>query len=560
VRFPGVPTRSPSRRFDISEPLHGHRADRLPFERPKRSCGHYLLRVRELAIFMEELRFRRRSFTRPASDELKRKSVRGGFVAIAAQGGKVLLQTGTLMLLARLLSPDDFGLIGMATTLTGFLSLFRDAGLSAATVQRLEVTHEQISTLFWINLAVGVGLAACTVLLAPALVRFYGEPRLYWITIVTGATFIFNGLAAQHGALISREMRFATQARIDLTALAVSSAVGIVMAFLGWRYWSLVGMAMVGPIVSAAGVLRAVPWVPGPPRRGVGVRSMLRFGGLATCNSFLVFLAWNSDNILLGRFWGAHVLGLYGRAYQLATLPVEQLTSTLSGVAISGLSAVQDDADRFSRSFLSGYSLLVSATIPIAIACLLFADQIIYALLGDKWTGVAPIFRLLAPTSLVFALANPLSWLIMARGRVGRAVTITATTTPVVIIGILLGLRSGPTGVAIGYSAAMALILIPITAWSIHGTGIAWSDLWNVIRKPLLGGVLAGAVGLGAKIAFGGGLVPILVLVLGVGLVFSVYAGALVAMGQKKLYLDLLTELFSKGRSNKDESALQALD
>jgi O-antigen/teichoic acid export membrane protein len=492
---------------------------------------------------------RQRNFARPAIGELKRKSVRGGLVAIAAQGGKVLLQTGTLMLLARLLSPDDFGLTGMAATLTGFLGLFRDAGLSAATVQRRDVTHEQISTLFWINLAVGVGLAACTVLLAPAAVRFYGEPRLYWIVIVTGASFIFSGLVAQHGALITREMRFATQARIDLTALAAASAVGVVMAFLGWRYWSLVGMGLVSSIVSAAGVLLAVPWAPGPPGRGVGVRSMLRFGGLATCNSFLVFLAWNSDNILLGRFWGAHALGLYGRAYQLATLPVEQLTSTLSGVAISGLSAVQEDADRLSRSFLKGYSLLVSATIPIAIACPMFAGEIIQVLLGDKWTGVVPIFRLLAPTSLVFALANPLSWLVMAKGRVGRAVGITAATTPVVIIGILLGLSHGPTGVAVGYSAAMAVILIPITAWSIQGTGIVWLDLWNVTKMPFIAGLLAAAVGLSAKIAFGGYLLPILVLVSGVGLVFSVYASALAAMGQKKMYLDLMTELFSKSGS-----------
>jgi O-antigen/teichoic acid export membrane protein len=491
----------------------------------------------------------RRNFTRPAIGELKRKSLRSGIVVVAAQGGKVLLQTGTLVLLARLLSPDDFGLTGMAATLTGFLSLFRDAGLSAATVQRLEVTHEQISTLFWINLAVGVALAGCAILLAPAVVRFYGEPRLYWITIVTGTAFIFNGLAAQHGALMAREMRFATQARIDLTALALSSAAGVVMAFLGWGYWSLVGMAVVGPIVSAAGVLLATPWAPGPPRRGVGVRSMLRFGGLTTCNSFLVFLAWNSDNILLGRFWGAHALGLYGRAYQLATLPVEQLTSTLAGVAVSGLSAVQDDADRLSRSFLKGYSLLVSATIPIAIACPLFADEIIHILLGDKWMGVAPIFRLLAPTSLVFALANPLSWLIMATGRVGRAVSITAATTPVVIVGILLGLSHGPTGVAVGYSAAMAVILIPITAWSKEGTGITWADLFRVTKKPLFAGLLAAAVGLGAKIAFGGNLFPILVLILGVGLVFGVYACALVAMGQKKMYLDLMTELFSKNRS-----------
>jgi O-antigen/teichoic acid export membrane protein len=500
---------------------------------------------------MENQPTRQRTFARPAIGELKRKSVRGGSVAVAAQGAKVLLQTGTLILLARLLSPEDFGLTGMAATLTGFLSLFRDAGLSAATVQRLEVTHEQISTLFWINLAVGAGLAACAMLLAPVLVRFYGEPRLFWITIVTGTAFLFNGLTAQHGALISREMRFATQARIDLTALAAGSAVGVVMAFLGWRYWSLVGMGLVSSIVAATGVLLAVSWAPGPPRRGVGVRSMLRFGGLATCNSLLVYAAWNAQSILLGRFWGAHALGLYGRAFQLATLPVEQLTSTLSVVAISGLSAIQDDADRLSRSFLRGYSLLVSATIPIAIACPLFADEIIGVLLGPKWMEVAPIFRLLAPTSLVFALANPLSWLVMATGRIGRAVSITAAATPVVIIGVLLGLSHGPTGVALGYSAAMVLILIPITAWSKQGTGITWLDLWKVTRIPLLAGLLAGAVGFGAKVMSGGDLGPIPMLLLGVGLVFSVYAGALVAMGQKKLYLDILTELITSTRSKR---------
>jgi O-antigen/teichoic acid export membrane protein len=492
-----------------------------------------------------------RTFARPATDQLKRKSVRGGFVAVAAQGVKVLLQTGTLMVLARLLSPDDFGLAGMAATLTGFLSLFKDAGLSGATVQRRDVTHEQISTLFWINLAVGVGLTICTVLLAPAVVQFYGEPRLYWIVIVTGVSFMFNGLVAQHGALITREMRFAEQARIELTALVAGSAVGVVMAFLGWQYWSLVGMGLVNSIVSAAGVLLAVPWAPGPPRRGVGIRSMLRFGGLSTCSGLLVFLAWNSDNILVGRFWGTQALGLYGRAYQLATLPVEQLTSTLSRVAISGLSAVQDDADRLSRSFLRGYSLLLSATIPIALACPLFAEEIIHVLLGDKWTGVVPIFRLLAPTSLVFALANPLSWLVTATGRVGRAVSITATATPVVIIGILLGLSHGPTGVAMGYSAAMVLILFPITAWSKQGTGITWSDLWNVTKKPLFAGLLAGVIGFGAKVTLGAALAPILILALGVGLVFGVYVCGLVALGQKKLYLDVLTELFSKTRSER---------
>ena len=331
-----------------------------------------------------------------------------------------------------------------------------------------------------------------------------------------------------------------TRASIDLTALVASSTFGIVMAMLGGRYWSVVAMGLVASIVTAAGLWLANPWTPGPPRRGVGIRSMLRFGALASCNSFLVFLLENSHTILLGRFSGAQVLGVYGRAYQLATYPVEQLTWTLSNVAVAGLSAIQNDADRLSRSFLRGYSLLLTATVPIAICCPLFADEIIRVLLGDKWMEAAPIFRWLAPTSLAFALANPLSYLINAKGQIGRSVLIKLATTPVVIIGILCGLSHGPTGVAIGYSTAMALIVIPIIAWSKHGTGISWSDIWDAIKKPLGAGLLAGAAGLAVKLAFDAALPSILILAVGVGLVSGVYVAALVAMGERALFSRIL--------------------
>src|SRR5262249_26270570 len=153
--------------------------------------------------------------TRPAIGDLKKRTVQGGVFSVCAQAAKFILQTGTTMVLARLLSAEDFGLQGMAVALTNFLLVFSGLGLGAATVNRLEITQEQISTLFWINVAVGVGLATLTAVLAPALANFYGEPRLHWITIFLGLTFIFSGLAAQHQALIVREMRFVTLAKID---------------------------------------------------------------------------------------------------------------------------------------------------------------------------------------------------------------------------------------------------------------------------------------------------------------------------------------------------------
>jgi PST family polysaccharide transporter len=497
---------------------------------------------------MGELSSLHRGLAQPAVHELTRKSVRGGVIAVCAQGAKVVLQTATMMLLARLLSAEDFGLQAMATVLTGFLALFREAGLGAATVQRLEVTHEQISTLFWINVAIGVILASSTAVLAPVLIQFYGEPRLYWIAVVSGVSFVFGGLTSQHQALILREMRFVTMAKVDLLSLMISSSVGVVMAFFGWGYWSLVGMTVVASIVSAACVWAAVPWVPGPPRRRCGVLSMLQFGWMTTCNGLLVFLAWNSDNILLGRVWGPDALGLYGRAYQLATLPVQQLTGAVSGVAFTAFSRIQNDSGRLAKSFLKAYSLLVSLTVPIAISCPLFAEEIIRVVLGPKWMEAAPIFRLLAPTALVFALANPLSWLVSSTGRVGRALGISAVTTPVVFVGIILGLSHGPIGVASGYSLAMALVVIPIIAWSKQGTSITWADLWSAIKRPLWAGLLAGAIGLIVKVTLGGMLAPISHLLVGLALIFCAYTCALIAMGQKSLYVDLVTQVFSRTR------------
>jgi PST family polysaccharide transporter len=451
------------------------------------------------------------------------------------------------MVLARLLSPEDFGLQGMVVVVIGFLGLFRDAGLGMATVQRLEVTHEQTSTLFWINVAIGAILATLCAALAPVLVAFYHEPRLYWVAVVSGATFMFNGLAAQHGALLQRGMRFVTLAKIDVLSLAVGSGTGVVMALLGYRYWSLVGMAMANSIVGAAAVLLAVRWVPGPPRRRSGIRSMLHFGGLATCNSFVVFLAWNAEKLLLGRFWGADALGLYGRAYQLVTLPVQQLNTAVTGVAFPALSRIQHDAERLARSFLRGYSLLISSTIPITITCALFAEEIVRIVLGAKWMEAAPIFRLLAPVALVFAVANPLSWLVMSTGRAGRALSMSTATTPLVIVGIVLGLSHGPKGVALGYSSALMLLLIPIAAWSKHGTGITWADLWGATKPPFLSGLLAGAAGLLVKLTLGGRLAPILYLMVGLAVVLGIYAWVLlIVMRQKHVYIDVLSQLLPR--------------
>ena len=257
---------------------------------------------------------------------LKERAVRGGLVIAFTQAAKFVLRLGAMMVLARLLSPADFGLVGMVTVVTGFLALFREAGLSLAAVQQDVITREQISTLFWINMLVGVTLAVLAVAMAPVLVAFYREPRLFWISVCLASGFIFSASAAQPQALLQRKLRFLTLAFIDVTSILASIVVGIVMAVHGYGLWALVGMAVTVPFVAAAGSWMTADWLPGLPVRGCGVGSMVTFGSVFTLNTVITYLAFNAEKMLLGRYSGAEALGLYGRAYQLVTLPTDQLS------------------------------------------------------------------------------------------------------------------------------------------------------------------------------------------------------------------------------------------
>jgi O-antigen/teichoic acid export membrane protein len=465
-------------------------------------------------------------------------------VATFGQGASFLLRIGSMVVLARLLAPSDFGLVGMATACTGFLELFRDAGLSMATVQRVSITRAQISTLFWINIAVGATLATLCAAIAPILTNFYHEPRLQWVTVVIGAGFVASGAAAQYRALLMREMRFPLLTMIDVGSLFVSVAVGVGMALAGSGYWALVGMTVSQNIVSVVSLWVAGGWIPGWPQRGVGVRSMLKYGGTLTLNSVIVYIAYNADKVLLGRYWGADILGIYGRAYQFINLPTSNLNTAIAQVAFPALSRLQNDPERLKSYFLKGYSLFLSLVLPITMGCALFAEDIIRVFLGPKWGEAAPVFRMLAPTILAFAFINPFGWFMQSTGQAMRSLQIALLLAPVVIIGYLAGLRYGATGVAAGFSVATVLLIVPVIFWATRGTSITVFDAFGAVLRPFLS-ILVGA---GAALAVWPFIhlltSPLLRLIAANSIMFGVYAALLwYVMGQKSLYLGLLKDL-----------------
>jgi O-antigen/teichoic acid export membrane protein len=487
--------------------------------------------------------------------DLKLKTIRGGLARFSAQGANFAVGMFSLMVLGRLLGPADYGLVGMVTAFTGVLGLFRDFGLSAAAVQRPSITDEQASTLFWINTMVGAGLTLLTISMAPAIAVFYHDRRLVAVTVVTATGFLFNAVGVQHGVHLQRQMRFTALGVISTSSTIVSAVVGIGAALAGYGFWALVLMSVIAPLVMAIASWIAAGWIPGLPHRRTGIRSMMRFGGTVTLHGIVVYTAFNLEKVLMGRFWGADALGIYGRAYRLINLPTENLNAAAGEVTFSALSRLQDQPGRLRNYFLKAYSLSLALTLPITVAFTVFSGDLILVLLGPKWTSSGPVLRLLAPTILIFALINPVSWLMYSVGLVGRSLKLGLIFTPFIVTGYVIGLRYGPKGVALGYSAVMILCALPLTALCVRGTPVSLRDILRTSARPLASAIIAGVLAFGLRIVYGHLLSPFPRLLLETGVLFATFAVLLLFVaGQKSLYLDLLRGL--KGTSPVEEKSL----
>src|SRR2546423_1295398 len=247
-------------------------------------------------------------------DNLKGRTISSGLITIAAQGIKFALNLASIMVLARLLTPRDFGLYAMVTTIMGYVVTFKDAGLSTATVQREGITHAQVSNLFWINVALSGALSLLLAAGSPLVAWFYREPRLVPITLILSSTFFLSGLTIQHTALLNRQMRFTALAFIQIASMLTGVIIGIGMAWLGYRYWALVFSNVVTIAVTVPLTWCAIPWRPQLPSRGTGTKSLVRFGTSMAGGGYIYALAKGTDSMLVGGFYGADSIWLYSRA------------------------------------------------------------------------------------------------------------------------------------------------------------------------------------------------------------------------------------------------------
>jgi PST family polysaccharide transporter len=410
------------------------------------------------------------------------RTARGGVVTIASHGLKFVLSIGATAVLARLLSPHDYGLIGMVAVFTGFVAMFKDLGLSLATVQRAEISYEQISTLFWVNIALSVAITVIMVVLAPLIGWFYSEPHLVAITMVTAIGFIFGGLAVQHEALLKRQMRFYALSVIALLSMTTGYAVGIVLAWRGAGYWALVFSQLALLASNALGVWLMCRWHPGRPRRNSGVRSMLSFGGNVTGYALVNYVSKNCDNLIVGRMFGAQPLGLYSKAAQLLSLPTDQINEPLATVSIPALSRLADTPDRYRQAYLRIMEKVVMLTMPAITLMLATSDWLVRIILGTQWQYTAKIFVFMSIAGLFQPVAATGGWLLVSQGRVRDMLRWSLINAPISVLSIVAGLPWGVVGVAASWSLGRVLIANPLLYWFVGRSGpVRTSDFYRLL-------------------------------------------------------------------------------
>lgn len=424
-------------------------------------------------------------------DNLARHSARGGTITIAAQFLKTGMQVVTIAVLGRLLNPETFGLIAMVAAILTFLEFFKDLGLSSATVQRGDITQAQVSAFFWINVALGVAAAIMTALLAPILAWFYGQPSLTAIALWLSLGFVISGLTTQHLAILRRQMRFGALAAIQLLAEGGGMAMAVFSALLGAGYWSLVAQRLAWISLMAVSAWLLCRWRPDRPEKTEGLRHLIGFGGNITASNLINFFARNLDQILIGWYWGANIVGMYERATKLVLVPINNINTPLFAVLMPTLSRLTDDPVRYRQTYLRALEKLVMLTMPAAALLIALPNVIVRLLFGPGWAGATPIVLWLGVTLLYQPASYTSSWLFISQNRTRDMFYWSVIGSALSVLSFILAVSYGAVAVAASFSVTGLVLRTPILFWLMGRKGpVASVDLYRALLPSAITSVL----------------------------------------------------------------------
>ncbi len=429
------------------------------------------------------------------SKDLGRQAVRGGIVSVATQYGNGAFQVIATVVLARLLTPADFGLVAIIIVLTSFAPLLIDFGLGDATTQRKTITQSNVSSLFWLATGIGVALAVILAACSPLIAALYHQPVLQPIALCTSITFVFWGLANQHLALLRRTMQFGRIAKIQLLSTLAGIVAAVILAVAGWGYWALVVRPIVYAFCAAVGAWRACRWRPGLPAISDEVKSMVRFGLHVVGFSVTYTLAKAVDRIALGLFYRPDQVGYYQNATTLYENSISSVFSQVHTVGSAALSRLQSNPDALRQKYEAALSAMAFFVMPVAAILSVTGEDVAVILLGEKWRAAGALLRIIALRGIFQVIEMSQGWLHLSIGRADRWRNWGIVSLVVQIAAVLGGLHFGATGVAVATVIVSILIAIPAIVYAGRPIGIGSALIIRATGPQLIGAISTAAGG-----------------------------------------------------------------
>jgi len=393
---------------------------------------------------------------------------------------KSLLQFGISVLLARILGPKPFGLIGMAMVIIGFGYLISDAGFNMAVIQKEKITEEDIRSCFTVQLMLGLLIFLFLWVVSPIVSRFYSEPLLVNILPALGLSLFLQNAGMTAVSLLKKDLNFKRIQIIGISSFTVGyGIVGSISAIMGLGVWSLVVASITSVTLQS---LFSYIFVPHSIRPSVHIQSyrrLFRFGGIVTATNVVNYIGRNMDYLISGKFFGAKILGFYTRAFDLTRLSTDRFLMALQAVIFPAYSKIQGQFNRIGRTYKIQIGLISLITMPLFWSMALCGNTIILGLFGEEWIPAGPPLRILClamPFHAIMSLAGPVLW---SQDKVKQALFRQVLFLISISFAVWFGAKFGINGVAAGVAASYLLRYFLLSQAAIRLTGIGWGGFFR---------------------------------------------------------------------------------
>lgn len=480
------------------------------------------------------------------SSSLRGRSIVGLRWLGAAHLGRSAISAGTVLVLVRLLSPSDFGLQEMALVVVGLGLVLADAGLRPALIQRLDLTPVLASSAYWAALATGTGLMLVVFLAAPLAAAFYREPRVETVLRALSLLFPVSAARVVPQAVLERRLAFRRLSVFELCSTVVGAGAGITAAAMGFGVWSLVAQALAGSLSLTGLVLLLGGWTPRMRFDRPSVRDITAYALNHTGARVVEYLSRNVHDLMVGRYLGAPALGQYSTAHRLVLVPVLAVSRLVARIFFPALARVQSDNARMAAAFLEVAGAVATITVPLMLGLWAVADTFVLVALGPRWEPVGQLVRILAPVGALQSVTVLADSILLAKGRVDLQVRWNLLQGFCVLAGVLVGLRWGLVGVAVGYTVTILALTYP---WLRLTAGLVGVSAGRFARQALARPVLAALVMVVAMTWARAGLVAgwtgVQALAVLIPLGLAAYVAAILGLGERRL-LTLSRELLAR--------------